>query len=143
MRLACRIGGRALAAKRNAWPAVVFIPVAYADHVSGSCQSSGRVRAAMSTSGSRPGTGLLDRHGERAVLDGVLDQARGGSSAVLVVRGEPGIGKTVLLRSWIGQAGAAGLSERVARVPAGAMSGIRSGSLDVRQVTALGEPMSG
>jgi len=55
----------------------------------------------------------------------------------------PGSGKTVLLRSWIGQAGAAGLSERVARVPAGAMSGIRSGSLDVRQVTALGAPMSG
>jgi hypothetical protein len=31
----------------------------------------------------------------------------------------PGSGKTVLLRSWISQAGAAGLSERVARVPAG------------------------
>ena len=30
----------------------------------------------MSRSGSRTGTGLLDRHGERAVLDGVLDQAR-------------------------------------------------------------------
>jgi hypothetical protein len=26
--LACRIGARAQAAKRNAWPAVVFIPVA-------------------------------------------------------------------------------------------------------------------
>ena len=32
---------------------------------------------------------------------------------------DPGSGKTVLLRSWISQAGAAGLSERVARVPAG------------------------
>jgi hypothetical protein len=31
----------------------------------------------------------------------------------------PGSGKTVLLRSWIGQAGAARLSERVAWVPAG------------------------
>jgi len=31
----------------------------------------------------------------------------------------PGSGKTVLLRSWISRAGAAGLSERVARVPAG------------------------
>ncbi len=102
--LACRIGGRALAAKRNAWPAVVFMPVAYADHVGGSSQLSGRVRAAMSTSGSRPGTGLLDRHGERAVLDGVLDQARGGSSAVLVVRGEPGIGKTALLEYAAGRA---------------------------------------
>ena len=58
----------------------------------------------MSTSGSRPGTGLLDRHGERAVLDGVLDQARGGSSAVLVVRGEPGIGKTALLDYAAGRA---------------------------------------
>ena len=95
---------RALAAKRNAWPAVVFIPVAYADHVGGSCQLSGRVRAAMSRSGSRPGTGLLDRHGERAVLDGVLDQARGGSSAVLVVRGEPGIGKMALLGYAAGRA---------------------------------------
>ncbi|HEX4658469.1 MAG TPA: hypothetical protein VH307_13880, partial [Streptosporangiaceae bacterium] len=53
---------------------------------------------------SRPGTGLLDRHGERAVLDGVLDQARGGSSAVLVVRGEPGIGKTALLDYVAGRA---------------------------------------
>src|SRR5260370_31442188 len=102
--LACRIGGRALAAKRNAWPAVVFIPVAYADHVGGSCQLSGRVRAAMSMSGSRPGTGLLDRHGERAGLDGVLDQARGGSSAVPVGRGEPGIGKTALLDYAAGRA---------------------------------------
>jgi LuxR family maltose regulon positive regulatory protein len=31
----------------------------------------------------------------------------------------PGSGNTALLRSWIGQAGAAGRSERVARVPAG------------------------
>src|SRR5579864_7150384 len=58
----------------------------------------------MSTSGSRPGTELLDRHGERAVLDGVLDQARGGSSAVLVVRGEAGIGKTALLDYAAGRA---------------------------------------
>src|SRR6476660_8887546 len=58
----------------------------------------------MSRSGSRTGTGLLDRHGERAVLDGVLDQARAGSSAVLVVRGEPGIGKTALLDYAAGRA---------------------------------------
>ena len=43
------------------------------------------------------GTALLDRQGERAAVDGVLDRARAGDSAVLVVRGEPGIGKTVLL----------------------------------------------
>jgi hypothetical protein len=44
-----------------------------------------------------PGTGLLDRRGERAAVDRLLDQARAGSSAVLVVFGEPGIGKTALL----------------------------------------------
>ena len=58
----------------------------------------------MNASRSRPGTGLLDRRGERAVVDGVLDQARAGSSAVLVVRGEPGIGKTALLGYAAGRA---------------------------------------
>ena len=38
------------------------------------------------------------------MLDGVLDQARGGGSAVLVVRGEPGIGKTALLGYAAGRA---------------------------------------
>jgi hypothetical protein len=42
----------------------------------------------------------------------------------------PGSGKTVLLRSWISQAGAAGLSERVARVPAGRDDGhVRAGRM--------------
>src|SRR5215468_9662643 len=40
---------------------------------------------------------LLDRHAERAVLDRLLDAARGGRSGVLVVRGEAGVGKTALL----------------------------------------------
>jgi hypothetical protein len=40
---------------------------------------------------------LLDRHAERAVLDKLLNGARGGRSGVLVVRGEPGVGKTALL----------------------------------------------
>ena len=58
----------------------------------------------MSASRSRPGTGLLDRDRERAAVDGVLDQARAGSSAVLVLRGEPGIGKTALLGYAAGRA---------------------------------------
>jgi DNA-binding CsgD family transcriptional regulator len=35
---------------------------------------------------------------ERQTLDGLLDRARGGESAVLVIRGEAGIGKTALMR---------------------------------------------
>ena len=35
---------------------------------------------------------------ERQALDGLLDRVRGGESAVLVIRGEAGIGKTALLR---------------------------------------------
>src|SRR5712691_3476794 len=58
----------------------------------------------MSVPSIDPGTGLLDRRGERAAVDRVLDQARAGSSAVLVVRGEPGIGKTALLDHAAGRA---------------------------------------
>jgi DNA-binding CsgD family transcriptional regulator len=43
-------------------------------------------------------SGFLDRTSEREVLDRVLATAREGQSAVLVMRGEPGIGKTALLR---------------------------------------------
>jgi hypothetical protein len=43
-------------------------------------------------------TPLSGRRTECAALDGLLDQLRGGRSAVLVLRGEPGIGKTALLR---------------------------------------------
>jgi DNA-binding CsgD family transcriptional regulator len=43
-------------------------------------------------------SGFLDRTTEREVLDRLLAQAREGQSAVLVIRGEAGIGKTALLR---------------------------------------------
>ena len=55
---------------------------------------------------------LLDRLPERAALSELLDAARAGRSGVLVMRGEPGVGKTALLEYAIGSA--AGL--RVARV---------------------------
>ena len=55
---------------------------------------------------------LLDRLPERAALSGLLDAARAGRSGVLVVRGEPGVGKTALL-DWAVES-AAGL--RVVRV---------------------------
>src|SRR3954464_1218230 len=44
------------------------------------------------------GLGFLGRTSERQRLDGMLAHARDGQSAVLVIRGEPGIGKTALLR---------------------------------------------
>src|SRR5882672_7095212 len=40
---------------------------------------------------------LLDRRSECEVLDGLLEAVRAGESRVLVVRGEPGIGKSALL----------------------------------------------
>src|ERR1700741_1443065 len=40
---------------------------------------------------------LLDRLRERAALSELLDAVRAGRSGVLVVRGEPGVGKTALL----------------------------------------------
>lgn len=40
---------------------------------------------------------LLGRNAECAVLDRVLDGVRAGRGCVLVVRGEPGVGKSVLL----------------------------------------------
>ena len=40
---------------------------------------------------------LRGRRSECEVFDGLLEDARGGRSGVLVVRGEAGIGKTALL----------------------------------------------
>src|SRR3977135_2511976 len=40
---------------------------------------------------------LIGRDAERSALDTVLDEARSGRSAALILRGEPGVGKTALL----------------------------------------------
>src|ERR1700737_2121256 len=40
---------------------------------------------------------LTDRRSECAVLDRLIDAVRAGESRALVVRGEPGVGKTALL----------------------------------------------
>ncbi|MCU1428779.1 MAG: putative HTH-type transcriptional regulator [Actinomycetia bacterium] len=47
---------------------------------------------------------LLDRHRESEVLDELLQAVRGGESRVLVVRGEPGVGKSALLEYVVEQA---------------------------------------
>jgi len=48
---------------------------------------------------------LTDRDSERGVLDQLVDAVRAGESRVLVVRGDPGVGKTVLLDYLAGRAG--------------------------------------
>jgi DNA-binding CsgD family transcriptional regulator len=44
-----------------------------------------------------PAAGLTDRHSERGALDRLIEAVRIGESRTLVVRGDPGVGKTVLL----------------------------------------------
>src|SRR5215469_9105385 len=56
---------------------------------------------------------LTDRFSECDVLDRVTEAVRAGESRALVVRGDPGVGKTVLLEYLAGQASGAGC--RVAR----------------------------
>ena len=51
-----------------------------------------------------PGEVLLGRRSECDVLDGLLEAVRGEQSGVLVVRGEPGVGKTALLDYALGAA---------------------------------------
>src|ERR1700732_4439399 len=48
---------------------------------------------------------------ERQAIDGLLDRVRGGESAVLVIRGEAGIGKTALMRYWARQAAVCQLAQ--------------------------------
>src|ERR1700723_2137726 len=49
-------------------------------------------------------SGLTDRRAERGVLDQLIGAVRAGGSRVLVVRGEPGVGKSALLDYLAGRA---------------------------------------
>ena len=51
-----------------------------------------------------PAEVLHGRRGEREALERLLAAVRGGPSRVLVVSGEPGVGKTALVESAIGSA---------------------------------------
>ena len=42
-------------------------------------------------------TGLMDRRSERDALDRLVNAVRAGESRALVIRGDPGVGKTVLV----------------------------------------------
>jgi MoxR-like ATPase len=58
------------------------------------------VRAAWVTEG--PAHAFHGRRIEREALERLLEAVRGGQSRVLVVSGEPGVGKTALVESVIG-----------------------------------------
>ena len=60
------------------------------------------VAALSGTTG--PAAGLTDRYRERGVLDRFVAGVRAGEGRALVVRGEPGVGKTVLLDYLAGRA---------------------------------------
>ena len=53
-------------------------------------------------------TGLTDRRSERAALGRLVEAVRAGQSRVLVVRGDPGVGKTALLEYLAGRASGSG-----------------------------------
>ena len=55
-------------------------------------------------SGRRRATGLTDRHAECGILDQLVDAVGAGESRALVVRGDPGTGKTALLEYLAGRA---------------------------------------
>jgi DNA-binding CsgD family transcriptional regulator len=47
---------------------------------------------------------LIDRHAERSLLDGVLRDVRAAKSRVLILHGDPGVGKSALMEYAAGQA---------------------------------------
>jgi predicted ATPase len=69
----------------------------------------------MTANSSRRGRalGLLDRRSERDTLDRLIEAVRACESQALVLRGDPGMGKTMLLDHLAGRASGAGC--RVAR----------------------------
>ena len=69
------------------------------DEVAGTRDQS-HTRPPVHVTGSGParGVSLLGRDSECALLDGLVAAIRQGESRALVLRGEPGIGKTVLLQ---------------------------------------------
>jgi len=56
----------------------------------------------------RRATGLMDRRSERDALDRLVVAVRAGESRALVVRGDPGVGKTVLVDYLAGRASGSG-----------------------------------
>src|SRR3954447_9655443 len=95
------------------------IPPAHADHIARSCDAAGRParhrRLATLSPTTSPAPVVRGRDAELAAIGAQLDRVRSGAGAVVLVEGEPGMGKTRLL------AEAARVARRLAfRVGAGA-----------------------
>src|ERR1700759_5358336 len=67
--------------------------------------AAGTERASVSWAGTAPLRSLWGRQREQAALDELLVDVRAGRSRVLIVRGEPGIGKTAVLEYLAGVVG--------------------------------------
>jgi DNA-binding CsgD family transcriptional regulator/tetratricopeptide (TPR) repeat protein len=93
----------------------------------------------MTANPRKPGRvpGLMDRRAERDALGGLVDAVRSGESRALVVRGDPGVGKTVLVDHLAGRASGSGC--RVARA-AGVQSEMELAFAGLHQLCA---PMLG
>jgi hypothetical protein len=70
-----------------------------------------RLRAYRDAMAARRTPAFGGRARERQGIDALLDRVRGGESAVLVIRGEAGIGKTALLRYCARQAAGCRLAQ--------------------------------
>ena len=53
-------------------------------------------------------TEMMNRRDERVALDQMIDEVRAGQSRALVIRGDPGVGKTVLVDYLAGRASGSG-----------------------------------
>jgi len=84
-------------------------------------------------SNGHPGPALLGRRSECDALDRLLESVRAGQSRVLVLRGEPGVGKSGLLEYLAGRASGC----RVARA-AGVESEIELAYAGLHQLRATG-----
>src|SRR5271169_5894008 len=98
-RVGSQLGGSTRVPAEVRWPCVVRLAGAPSPWTLGSTGLMGE------DSRRRGGaSGLADRRGERGVLDQLINAVRAGGSRVLVVRGEPGVGKSALLDYLTGRA---------------------------------------
>src|ERR1700759_2887754 len=83
-----------------------MVPISAMVDIRSLCADAGRVGMYPYSPAERPGraTKLTGRESERNVLDRLVEAVRAGSSRGLVIHGDPGVGKTVLLDALGGRA---------------------------------------